>query len=214
MEDLDILAGAVSYRYVLPDAAPVSDARKHGFYIVTAAVDRLDMLRPIDPLEPENMQLSGFVSYASRSSMEILIQLASVSEKRGNSVDKPEPIMIGRFTMACRSAEGGAHVIPELELDSEDERTIFELGREQKERKKALAAKSLDVEPPSEDEMKQIYRIFTSKREWFEPNAKLPAELVWMSDTRLQANALQHPQEMNIHARIFGGYLMRLVRAP
>lgn len=39
--------------------------------------------------------------------------------------------------------------------------------------------------------------------------ARLPA-VVWMSETELQSAILVHPQERNIHSKIFGGFLMRL----
>jgi acyl-coenzyme A thioesterase 9 len=114
MEDLDSLAGSISYRHVLPDNASISDARAAGIYLVTAAIERLDMLRPLSATQPENLRLSGHISYTSRSSMEVLVKLESVSRARGLQ-DNPEAILVGRFTMACRDAKTGkAHPIPQL----------------------------------------------------------------------------------------------------
>lgn len=112
------------------------------------------------------MLLTGFVSYASRSSMEVMIQLASVSKRRGRSASNPDPVLIGRFTMVARSSSGGAFAVPQLELETDDQRALFELGRLQKERKKALAATSLEKEPPTREEARLVQRIF-SQKPWF-----------------------------------------------
>ena len=118
------------------------------------------------------MLLLGFVSYASRSSLEVMIQLASISAKRGRSTSNPEPVLVGRFTMAARSSTGGAFAIPELEVETEDQRALFELGRQQKERKKALAATSLEKAPPTLEEARLVQRIF-SQKQWFSAWAAL-----------------------------------------
>lgn len=57
-EDLDTLAGAVAYRHVLPEGCTPRDASKFGLYLVTASVDRLDMLRPLSAIEPEDLRVS------------------------------------------------------------------------------------------------------------------------------------------------------------
>lgn len=59
--DLDALAGAIAYKHVdnPPEAPPVT--------IVTASVDRLDLLLPN---QPEDLRLSGHVAYVGKSSME------------------------------------------------------------------------------------------------------------------------------------------------
>jgi acyl-coenzyme A thioesterase 9 len=51
------------------------------------------MLRPLSVEEPENLRLSGHVSYTSRSSMEIIIRMESVSESRGLR-DNPETLLV------------------------------------------------------------------------------------------------------------------------
>lgn len=38
-----------------------------------------------------------------------------------------------------------------------------------------------------------------------ERNAPTPADVVWMSDTDVDSAQLMHPQESNVHGKIFGG---------
>ena len=58
---------------------------------------RLDMLRPLSATDPEDLRLSGWVSYTSRSSLEIFVKLESVSARKGLQ-DDPETLLLGRFT--------------------------------------------------------------------------------------------------------------------
>lgn len=210
MEDLDSLAGSVSYRHVLPDNATIADARAAGIYLVTAAVDRLDMLRPLDATQPENLRLTGHISYTSRSSMEVLIKLESVSRARGQQT-APEAILVGRFTMACRNAKTGkAHPIPQLVVEGPDEEAIWQLGKEQKERKQQLQTQALDVSPPSAVESARLHNLFYGQAALFKRGTPTPPEVVWMKDSGLSTALMMHPQERNVHGAIFGGYLMRL----
>lgn len=62
MEDLDALAGAIGYKHAddgKSDSAPIT--------IVTASVDRIDLLKPLGVAD---IRLSGHVTYVGYSSME------------------------------------------------------------------------------------------------------------------------------------------------
>lgn len=62
MEDLDALAGAISYKHCddgKSDSSPL--------IIVTASVDRIDFLKPFGV---SDLRLSGHVTYVGYSSME------------------------------------------------------------------------------------------------------------------------------------------------
>jgi len=62
MEDLDALAGAISYKHS-------DDGRQNSspLTIVTASVDRIDFLKPFGV---SDLRLSGHVTYVGYSSME------------------------------------------------------------------------------------------------------------------------------------------------
>lgn len=174
MEDLDTLAGSVAYKHVLPDGHTTKDAHRANLYLVTAAVDRVDMLRPLDASQPENLRLSGHVSYTGSSSMEVLVRLDSVSPRK-NLQDNPQAILVARFTMACRDTRTGkAKHIPALVTDSADEKALFELGKEQKERKKAVSAESLELQPPNNEESKRLHTLFVDRKDLYgEPKRQL-----------------------------------------
>ncbi|EED81110.1 predicted protein [Postia placenta Mad-698-R] len=121
MEHLDSLAGSIAYRHVL---GPTFDSlsKKQGIYIVTASVDRLDMLAPLYPVR--DMRLSGQVIHTGRSSMEIAVRMEAL-EKDGSE----ETIMVGRFFMVCRDARThkAAPVNP-LSIETPEDQMLFNIG--------------------------------------------------------------------------------------
>lgn len=182
LEDLDSLAGSCAYRHVLPAGADIADARAHGLYIVTAAVDRIDLLRPLSAAAPENLRLSGFVSFCSRSTMEVLIVL----ESDGAAGVEAGPVLVARFTMACRDGRTAqARAVPQLAVDGADEDAIVALGRDQRERKLAAQASSLDVAAPSAEESARLHRLFSGSFTPSDGRDAPPADVVLMQDSGL-----------------------------
>lgn len=64
--------------------------KDRGFYLVTAAVDRLDMLKPLTRENVGDIRLSGQVIYTGLSSLEVVVKM----EKIGPG-DAEETIMLG-----------------------------------------------------------------------------------------------------------------------
>ncbi|KAK4055510.1 hypothetical protein OIV83_000056 [Microbotryomycetes sp. JL201] len=228
MEDFDTVAGAAAYRYILPDEADISDAFRHGVYVVTASVDRMDVLRPLSDLDGTvDLRLSGHVAYASESSLEVFIRLSTVPRDGAAG----STILIGRFAMAARKYSGGKHLIPRLVIENEAEREMWEMGRDSRATKKEQSLKSLETTPPTAEEVKVLHKLFGKQADLFKRNAPTPSDVVWMSDPTIKLKSAQacypssassafvltsftfqlmHPQERNVHNKVFGGFLMRL----
>ncbi|GAA6000670.1 hypothetical protein JCM10207_004602 [Rhodosporidiobolus poonsookiae] len=210
MEDFDSVAGAAAYRYVLPDGVDIADASKYGFYLVTAAVDRIDVLRPVlnaDGSIPD-LRLSGHVSYATESSLEVFVRLSTVPS--GAAGSESETILIGRFAMACRSFQGGKHPIAKLLVEGPEEEEMWKMGKEMREGKKKRSQTSLEKTPPTAEEAAALHELFIQRAPVYDRQAPTPPDVIFMSDTRIKSAQLMHPQERNVHNKIFGGYLMRL----
>ncbi|SGY67461.1 BQ5605_C004g02777 [Microbotryum silenes-dioicae] len=210
MEDFDSVAGAAAYRYVLPDGVTVSEAESYGLYLVTAAVDRMDVLKPLTQLHDgsvPDLRLSGHVSYASESSLEVFVRLSTIPQK---PEEESATILIGRFAMACRKYSGGKQPIAQLVVVGEQEEELVKMGKDMRENKKRRKAMSLETTPPSAAEAKMLHDLFVGKQEIFARNASCPDDVVFMADTALKSATLNHPTEANVHNKIFGGYLMRL----
>ncbi|KAH8926184.1 Thioesterase/thiol ester dehydrase-isomerase, partial [Atractiella rhizophila] len=206
MEDFDTLAGSIAYNHCLPDGYGAQDARKFGIYVVTAAVDRLDMLHPISAEEPEDLQLSGYVANVGKSSMSIFVRLASLSS------GTPKTLLHGRFTMACRNLKTGkSHPVPQLRLETEDERRVAEFAKRLKEAKSGGGGTVRDV-GPNERESKALHDLFLGKetKNWFDNRATSPKEVVWTRDTKKVSCLMMHPQVSSFFQDSRESYLMRL----
>lgn len=184
LADFDSLAGAAAYRYVLPDGADIAEAHKHGFYLVTAAVDRMDVLRPVinaDGSVPD-LRLSAHVSYATSSSLEVFVRMSTIP-----AAGESETCLLGRFAMACRSAKGGKHSVPQLEVHGPEEHAVWQMGKELREGKNKRNQKSLNKTPPTAEEAAMMHDLFISHSDIYGAYALLREHL------ELQAD-LSHPQ--------------------
>ncbi|KAG8907143.1 hypothetical protein FRB99_005251 [Tulasnella sp. 403] len=211
MEHLDSLAGSISYKHCLgPGQQLDKDINQRGFYMVTAAVDRLDMLHLLTPFNVNDLRLSGHVIYVGRSSMEVAVRMESV-DSAGNPI---QTMMLGRFSMVCRDAETRkSRPVGPLIIETPEEEALHAMGEAHKQKKQALQQGSLSRTPPSVSESRLLHEQFLKHGEGDVYDDIVPkdgAERVWMEDTRRESLMLMYPQSRNIHSKIFGGYLMRL----
>ncbi|KAL5524920.1 hypothetical protein ACEPAF_8789 [Sanghuangporus sanghuang] len=200
MEHLDSLAGSIAYKHLLgPAAETVGKIKERGFYVVTAAVDRLDMLANLYPIR--NLRLGGHVIYTGRSSMEIAVKMEALEHD-----GKAQTIMLGRFSMVCRDATTHkARPVNPLIVSSPEEQALVAIGEVHKRRKTYLFQRSLSRVPPSSEEAQALHYVYLSSLQPQGDTEKVP-----MADTQLEKTLLMFPQERNIHQKVFGGYLVRL----
>ncbi|KAI1317725.1 hypothetical protein EDD11_007899 [Mortierella claussenii] len=203
MEDLDALAGAIAYKHAddgKPDSSPLT--------IVTASVDRIDLLKP---LGVSDIRLSGHVTYVGYSSMEIFMKMEEISENKPGHHD--DTILVARFTMVARDAltNKAAQINPML-LKNDTEKKLFQMGDDHKARKRMATDSALTKRPPTQEERFLIHDLYLEYSQYNDPQSKTkkPDNVEWMSDTKMSAIHIMQPQDRNIHDKIFGGYLMRL----
>ncbi|KAK3810506.1 MAG: acyl-CoA hydrolase [Linnemannia elongata] len=203
MEDLDALAGAISYKHTddgKPDSSPLA--------IVTASVDRIDLLKPLGVCD---LRLSGHVTYVGYSSMEIYMKMEEINK------DKPgqhgDTILVARFTMVARDAlTGKAAQVNPLLLRDDNEKKLFQMGEDHKTKKRVATDSALTKLPPTQEERFLIHDLYLEYSKYDDPQNKTnkPDDVEWMADTKMSAVHIMQPQDRNIHDKIFGGYLMRL----
>ncbi|CAO3662854.1 unnamed protein product [Umbelopsis ramanniana] len=212
LEDLDALAGAIAYKHVdnPVDAPPVT--------IVTASVDRLDLLLPNQPVD---LKLSGHVAYVGKSSMEIFIKLEKVTDFKPSDETSTTPppdftsfsantLLATRFTMvAIDSATLKSVKVNSLKLLSPADHRLFRFAEDSKARKRRAAETSLSRTPPTQEERLYIHDVYLKYSEYDDNKKPMPKDMAWMEDTRMESNYIMQPQDRNIHNNIFGGYLMR-----
>ncbi|KAG0021252.1 hypothetical protein BGZ80_002782 [Entomortierella chlamydospora] len=192
MEDLDAMAGAIAYKHAddgKPDSSPLT--------MVTASVDRIDLLKPLGVAD---IRLCGHVSYVGNSSMEIFMKMEEINSE---APEKPgDTILVARFTMVARDTITGkaAQVNPIL-LKNDTEKTLFQIGDDHKARKRLASDASLTRFPPTQEERVLIHDLYLEYTEYENPQSKIkkPSNVEWMSDTKMSAVHIMQPQDRNIH---------------
>lgn len=206
MEHLDSLAGSISYKHMLgPGVETLGRIHERGFYIVTASVDRLDVLAPLSPVR--DIRLSGIVIYTGTSSMEVAVKMEALG---ASSVE--DTLLLGRFSMVCRDARTHkARPVNPLIRSSPEETALYSMGENAKKRRQSMALRSLSKVPPSSAEAAELHSMYLQYGQLEDNGHQMSNyECVWMGDTHLEKTMLMFPQERNVHQKIFGGYLMRL----
>ncbi|KAF9130114.1 hypothetical protein BGW39_003474 [Mortierella sp. 14UC] len=203
MEDLDALAGAISYKHCDDgkfESSPLT--------IVTASVDRIDFLKPFGV---SDLRLSGHVTYVGYSSMEVFMKMEEINKNKPG--EHGDTILVARFTMVARDAlTGKAAQVNPLLLQNDAEKKLFQMGEDHKARKRLAADTALTKRPPTQDERFLIHDLYLEYSKYDNPQLKTkkPDDVEWMADTKMSAIQIMQPQDRNIHDKIFGGYLMRL----
>ncbi|KAJ7482314.1 Thioesterase/thiol ester dehydrase-isomerase [Mycena galericulata] len=205
MEHLDSLAGSISYKHMLgPGVESLGKIEDRGFYIVTASVDRLDMLSVLDP--SRDLRLSGQVIYTGKSSMEVAVKMETIGMGK-----EDETVLLGRFSMVCRDAIAHrARAVHPLIKSTPEEEALYSMGEDMKKHRQSRALRSLSRVPPSSKEAETLHSFYLRYGQDSTASPSDKYERVWMGDTRLEKCMLMFPQERNVHQKVFGGYLMRL----
>ncbi|KAJ7656679.1 Thioesterase/thiol ester dehydrase-isomerase [Mycena rosella] len=204
LQHLDSLAGSISYKHMLgPGVSNLGKIEDRGFYIVTASVDRLDMLSPLDP--SRDLRLSGQVIYTGKSSMEVAVKMETIGlgveeetvllGKHSLAVRSCGVITIytGRFSMVCRDATTHrARNVHPLIISTPEEQALYSMGK------------------GHSTEAETLHSFYLKHGQDTKESHGENDERVWMGDTKLEKCMLMFPQERNVHQKIFGGYLMRL----
>ncbi|EDO16929.1 hypothetical protein Kpol_1020p38 [Vanderwaltozyma polyspora DSM 70294] len=205
-QDLDSLAGKIAYKHT----APVEPM------IVTASVDRIYLLKPIDSIADYNVILSGSVIYTGRSSMEIAITARATKNEVPKEISEEtlsddDIFLTASFTFVARNPETHKSLeINRLLPLNEKQWLDFKRAESRIAAKKLNASNSnLEKNPPTEEESLIIHQLWSaSKRLTSMPNK--PSNVSFMKDTDVESTMFMQPQYRNRHSyMIFGGYLMR-----
>jgi acyl-coenzyme A thioesterase 9 len=137
--------------------------------------------------------------------MEVFVKMEG---KRLGSTES-DTLMLGRFSMVCRDAHTNkARRVPPLIIESEEEKMLWQIGQEHKESRTEFNQASLDKKPPTEEEATELHRFMLEVKGKEEYKGE---KIVEIDDTTIQNVAIMFPQERNLHGKVFGGYLMRMV---
>eukprot|EP00794_Sanderia_malayensis_P005277 gene5277-5944_t len=202
LEDMDTLAGLVGYKYykgpLQNDSAP--------FALVTASVDKFDLSESFIRSD-KNIKMTGFVSWAGKTSLEITINIDQDDADNAKRLAEATFVMVARDPIQQKGA-----IVNKLVPGSEEERRIFDQSNKSRNEKKSSVKQSLFKVSPTAEEREIIHGLFLNtldpRKSTFHSRVK-PENTAWMESTRLKNLIICHPQARNVYNKIFGGFLMR-----
>lgn len=196
VEDLDALAGTISYKHCC-----VNDGMIRPLILVTASVDRIVLKNPIRV--DTDLRIEGAVTWVGRSSMEIQLEVVQPTQDLSDSM-----ALIANFTFVARDSESGkASPINQVQSETEREKILWE---EAEKRNKMRKMKRAEQKKMNDDEVaSRIDKLLAEGRVFCDMPALADRDSILMKDTCLRNSLICQPQQRNIHGRIFGGFLMR-----
>ncbi|KAL1826990.1 hypothetical protein ACET3Z_005402 [Daucus carota] len=198
VEDLDALAGTISFKHCSSD-----DTLTSPLILVTASVDRIALKKPI--LVKRDVTIVGSVTWVGRSSMEIQLLVTQVAKEGSDETDSV--VLTANFTFVARHpVTGKSAQINQVKPETENERLLWEEAEERNKRRKEKRREQGKIDAGEVDRLNILLsegRIFSDMPALADRNSIL------ISDTCHHNSLICQPQQRNIHGRIFGGFLMR-----
>lgn len=198
VEDLDALAGTISFKHCSSD-----DTLTSPLILVTASVDRIVLKEPI--LVERDVAIVGSVTWVGRSSMEIQLLVTQLTKERSD--DSDSVVLTANFTFVARdSVTGKSAQINQVKPETENEKLLWEEAEERNKRRKEKRREQGKIDAGEVDRLNNLLsegRIFSDMPALADRNSIL------ISDTCHHNSLICQPQQRNIHGRIFGGFLMR-----
>ncbi|GLT48939.1 hypothetical protein SLA2020_225270 [Shorea laevis] len=199
VEDLDALAGTVSYKHCSSD-----DGSTMPILLVTASVDRMVLNKPINV--DSDLKIVGAVTWVGRSSMEIQLEMIQSTK------DAPSPsesvALVANFTFVARDSKTGkAAPVNQILPETEGEKLLWKEAEERnKMRKQKRAQNKGDAQDKDVD---RLNALLAEGRIFCDMPALADRDSILIKDTYHENSLICQPQQRNFHGRIFGGFLMR-----
>ncbi|XP_024989216.1 acyl-coenzyme A thioesterase 9, mitochondrial-like isoform X2 [Cynara cardunculus var. scolymus] len=196
LEDLDALAGTISFKHCINHAS-MADS----LLLVTASVDKIVLKNPI--FADTDLKIEGAVTWVGRSSMEILLE---VIQETCDHVDSQA--LVANFTFVGRDSKTGKSAsINPISPETAKEKMLWQEAEERNASRKKRRTQMKNIE--SGKEVERLNALLAEGRVFIDMPALADRDSILIKDTRLQNSLVCQPQQRNTHGRIFGGFLMR-----
>ncbi|KAL2920771.1 Acyl-coenzyme A thioesterase 9 mitochondrial [Bienertia sinuspersici] len=199
VEDLDALAGTISYKHCSNTGGIIRP-----IILVTASVDKILLKKPIQV--DADLSLAGAVTWVGRSSMEMQLEVLQPSQ---DASQKSDPLaLVANFTFVARDSKTGKSApINQISPESEQEKLLWEQAEARNKMRKIKRAEHQSK--IDNQDVSRINEVLAEGRVFVDLPALADRDSILIRDTCLQSSIVCQPQQRNIHGRIFGGFLMR-----
>ncbi|KAL8549145.1 hypothetical protein ACS0TY_008125 [Phlomoides rotata] len=198
LEDLDALAGTISFKHCSDD-----DSTTRPLYLVTASVDKMVLKKPISV--DVDLRITGAVTWVGWSSMEIQLDVTQPATEAVEATDSVA--LTATFIFVARDYKTlKAAPVNLLTPESEREKFLYDAAEARnKLRKHKTKNEKTEIE---NGVMDKFEALLAEGRIFCDMPALADRDSILLRDTRLENSLICQPQQRNIHGRIFGGFLM------
>ncbi|KAK0590986.1 hypothetical protein LWI29_034045 [Acer saccharum] len=198
LEDLDALAGTISFKHCCDD-----DSTTRPLLLVTASVDKIVLKKPISV--DIDLKIVGSVIWVGRSSIEIQLDVIQTTKESDDASDSVA--LTANFIFVARDSKTGkAAPVNRLSPQTEREKFLFEEAEARsKLRKRKRGGDRKEFE---NGEVNRLETLLAEGRIFCDMPALADRDSILLRDTRLENSLICQPQQRNIHGRIFGGFLL------
>ncbi|KAK2651140.1 hypothetical protein Ddye_018629 [Dipteronia dyeriana] len=198
LEDLDALAGTISFKHCSDD-----DSTTRPLLLVTASVDKIVLKKPISV--DIDLKIVGSAIWVGRSSIEIQLDVIQSTKEGTDALDSVA--LTANFIFVARDSKTGkAAPVNRLSPQTEREKFLFEEAEARsKLRKRKRGGDRKEFE---NGEVNRLETLLAEGRIFCDMPALADRDSILLRDTRLENSLICQPQQRNIHGRIFGGFLL------
>ncbi|XP_050252195.1 acyl-coenzyme A thioesterase 2, chloroplastic isoform X2 [Quercus robur] len=197
LEDLDALAGTITFKHCSDD-----DITTRPLMLVTASVDRIVLKKPVSV--DKDLKISGSVIWVGRSSIEI--QMEVITQGEGPD-DSDSVALTANFIFVARDYKTNkAAQVNRLTPETEQEKFLYD-GAEARDKVRKMK-RGEDKKQSDKSEVNRLEALLSEGRIFCDMPALADRDSILLRDTRLENALICHPQQRNLHGRIFGGFLM------
>ncbi|KAG2672700.1 hypothetical protein I3760_13G055300 [Carya illinoinensis] len=191
VEELDALAGFISVKHCSDE-----DSTTRPLLLVTASVDRIVLKKPISV--EVDLKIVGSVIWVGRSSLDIQLEVTRSNE---DSV-----ALTANFIFVARDSKTGkAFPVNRLSPETELEKLLYEKAEARNKLRKTRGGDRRELE---NGEVNRLKTLLAEGRIFSDMPALADRDSILLRDTRLENALICHPQQRNMHGRVFGGFLM------
>ncbi|KAH7716233.1 acyl-CoA thioesterase 9.1 [Aphelenchoides avenae] len=209
---MDGMTTNVGYKHIqdprIPITAPNSDTGHHKVAVVTAGYRRIDSPTEAVFQTDRNVVVTGFVSWTSRSSMEIIVDAQQKDDETGAMKD---PIFVGKFVCTTISPDYKAAPCVPLKVVTPEDRLLFEMGEKERMIQENRRNTTSTRIAPSEEEVALLRSLQLHSIDPISLRATKmpPANHVPMSDLYIGTTDICMPTEVSAQLKLFGGFQLR-----
>ncbi|KAH8306373.1 hypothetical protein KR018_009320, partial [Drosophila ironensis] len=205
MEELDMFAVWACHRHVKLPNLPKGTALPYTF--VTLLVDKVEFTNLERLKVNQDIELSGSITWAGTSSMEITIYVRQLAHGEFVNVTKAFFLMVAR-----NATNTGAAPVNPLKPGDETEMALWKEADKRQKLRRSSVKDSVFNSPPRDHEQAIMYELL---KRTTPPNSMdldkriLPPRCHWMADSVASSMIAPFPEHRNVQNTIFGGYIMR-----